>query len=118
MNLIDRIARARVFDLEQTRFAGMPIHPAHRPGHLYALPVHYAITAGDLEGCARATGVEVKPGDVLLVRTGYGSWWTDEATYLNAAGVSKSGNRWAAERRVAAVGADNMAWDSMQERDP
>jgi len=207
MNLIDRIARARVFDLEQTRFAGMPIHPAHRPGYFYALhrrhrdsyrprqhgprsgasgvltmmehsgthmdalchqacdmrlhgdiavedversdgfaalgaetmrpllgrgvlldvagwkqvdalPVHYAITAGDLEGCARATGVEVKPGDVLLVRTGYGSWWTDEATYLNAAGVSKSGNRWAAERRVAAVGADNMAWDSMQERDP
>jgi len=32
--------------------------------------------------------------------------------------VSKSGNVWAAERRVVAVGADNMAWDSMEERDP
>ena len=207
MKLLDQIARARVFDLEQPRFAGMPIHPAHKPGYFYALhrrhrdsyrpgqhgprsgasgvltmmehsgthmdalchqacdmrlhgdiavedvertdgfaalgaetmrpllgrgvlldvagwkhvdalPLNYAITADDLDGCARAAGVEVKPGDVLLVRTGYGSRWTDEATYLNAAGVSKSGNIWAAEQRVAAVGADNMAWDSMQERDP
>ena len=37
MNLIDQIARARVFDLEQPRFAGMPIHPAHKPGYFYAL---------------------------------------------------------------------------------
>ena len=35
--LIDAIAGARVFDLEQPRFAGMPIHPAHQPGYFYAL---------------------------------------------------------------------------------
>jgi kynurenine formamidase len=27
----------RVIDLEQPRFAGMPIHPSHRPGYFYAL---------------------------------------------------------------------------------
>src|SRR2546427_4877092 len=43
-----------------------------------ALPPNDAITADDLDGCARGTGVEVKPGDVVLVRTGYGSRWTDE----------------------------------------
>ena len=32
--------------------------------------------------------------------------------------MSKSGNIWAAESGVLAVGADNMAWDAMQERDP
>src|SRR3954463_2207158 len=32
-----RLAGARVFDLEQPRFAGMPIHPAHKPGYHYAL---------------------------------------------------------------------------------
>ena len=37
MTLFDQIARARVFDLEQPRFAGMPIHPAHKPGYFYAL---------------------------------------------------------------------------------
>ena len=26
-----------MYDLEQPRFAGMPIHPAHRPGYFYAL---------------------------------------------------------------------------------
>jgi len=82
------------------------------------LPQNYAITADDLVAAARAAAVTVLPGDVLLVRTGYATSWADEATYLNAAGVSKSGNIWAAEQRVVAVGADNMAWDSMEERDP
>jgi kynurenine formamidase len=207
MTLFEQIARAQVFDLEQPRFAGMPIHPAHKPGYFYALyrrhrdsyrpdkygprtgasgvltmmehsgthmdalchqasdlkfhggiavddvergdgftalgaetmrPLlgrgvlldvagwkkvdvlapNYAITAEDLEGCARDAAVAVRPGDVLLVRTGYGARWTDESAYLQAAGVSKSGNIWAAERRVTAVGADNMAWDAPQERDP
>src|SRR5437899_6802263 len=35
--LWERVSRAQVFDLEQPRFAGMPIHPAHRPGYFYAL---------------------------------------------------------------------------------
>src|SRR5439155_21497975 len=82
------------------------------------LPPHYAITAEDLAGCAAATRVRIDPGNVPLVRTGYARAWTDEATYLGAAGASKSGNVWAADRRVRAVGADNMAWDSMEERDP
>src|SRR5262245_53701950 len=205
--LWDVVQRAQVFDLEQPRFAGMPIHPAHKPGYFYALPrrhrdtyrpkrhgprsgasgvltmmehsgthidalchqacdlllyksvavdevertdgftaygaetmgpilargvlldvarwkkvdalpPHYAITADDLSGCARDTGVDVKPRDVLLVRTGFATRWNEEAAYLDAAGVSKSGNIWAADRQVQAVGADNMAWDCLQERDP
>src|SRR5947209_3700210 len=36
-SLADLLQRARVYDLEQPRFAGMPIHPAHRPGYFYAL---------------------------------------------------------------------------------
>ena len=34
---IDSFLSARVYDLEQPRFAGMPIHPAHQPGYFYAL---------------------------------------------------------------------------------
>ena len=37
LDLIDRLRAARVYDLEQPRFAGMPIHPTHRPGYFYAL---------------------------------------------------------------------------------
>ncbi len=35
--LADQLRAARVYDLEQPRFYGMPIHPAHRPGYFYAL---------------------------------------------------------------------------------
>ena len=34
---IDSLLSARVYDLEQPRFAGMPIHESHRPGYFYAL---------------------------------------------------------------------------------
>jgi hypothetical protein len=36
-SLIEQLQSARVYDLEQPRFAGMPIHPTHRPGYFYAL---------------------------------------------------------------------------------
>jgi kynurenine formamidase len=75
------------------------------------LPPRYGISADELRACAEAEGVAVRPGDVLLVRTGYAALWHDEAAYLEAAGVDRSGTLWASERGVAAVGADNMAWD-------
>ena len=34
---LDGLLSAKVYDLEQPRFHGMPIHPAHRPGYFYAL---------------------------------------------------------------------------------
>jgi kynurenine formamidase len=207
ITLAEQLRNATVYDLEQPRFYGMPIHPAHKPGYFYSLhrrhrdsyqperhgprsgasgvltmmehsgthidalchqacglklygdiPVDgnetssgfrklgienvppllrrgvlldvagwkgktmpapkYAITDEDLTACAHAQDVEVQTGDVLLVRTGYGALWRDEAAYLRAAGIAKSGTLWAAERGVVAVGADNMAWDVPDERDP
>lgn len=206
-SLASRLREAKVYDLEQPRFHGMPIHPVHRPGYFYSLhrrhrdnyqpavqgprtgasgvltmmehsgthidalchqacdlkmfgdlpvegvesptgfkqlgietvppllgrgvlldvagwkrqtmlPEAYGITADDLRKCADAQRVEVHSGDVLLVRTGFATLWNDESRYLRAAGVSKSGTLWAAEHGVVAVGADNMAWDAPDERDP
>jgi kynurenine formamidase len=82
------------------------------------LPPKYGTSADELQACADAQGVRLRRGDVLLVRTGYDALWHDEAAYLDAAGVSKSGTLWAAERGVIAVGADNMSWDAPEERDP
>jgi kynurenine formamidase len=207
LSLADRLRAAIVYDLEQPRYRGMPIHPTHQPGYHYALhrrhrdtyqperhgprsgasgalvmmehsgthidalchqancltlfggipadaaetptgftrlgaetvppllgrgvlldvagwkgltrlPPDSGLGADDLTGCAAAEGVEVRRSDVLVVRTGYAPLWGDEAAYLRAAGVSKSGSLWAAERGVAAVGADNVAWDAPGERDP
>src|ERR1700737_4851798 len=35
--LAEQLRSARVIDLEQPRFLGMPIYPSHRPGYFYAL---------------------------------------------------------------------------------
>jgi kynurenine formamidase len=34
---LEALLSARVYDLEQPRFRGMPVHPAHQPGYFYAL---------------------------------------------------------------------------------
>ena len=74
------------------------------------LEPEYAITPHDLE---RAAHAEVREGDAVLVRTGFGALWSKPDEYLRAAGVSAAGSRWLIDRRVRAVGADNMAFDVM-----
>ena len=78
----------------------------------------HAITLDELERAATVGGIEVREGDVVLVRTGYGSLWSRPEQYLRAAGVSAAGSRWLAERNVKAVGADNVAWDVIGPTDP
>jgi len=199
--ILEALDSARVFDLEQLRYAGAPSHPAHLPGFNYFLHRHhargapeprtgasgvvvmpehsgthidalahqaenltlhggvhvdegvqtsagfkvlgvetmaplvgrgvlldvaaerklapeYSISPTDLERAAARAGVEVREGDVALVRTGYGALWSDPAEYLRAPGVSAAGSRWLIERKVKAVGADNLAWDLMGPMDP
>ena len=196
--LLEAVEAARIFDLEQLRYAGAPSHPAHMPGFNYFLHRHHArgapeartgasgiivtpehsgthidalahqaenltlyggvhvdegvqtsagfkklgietmaplvsrgvlldvagerrldpeypITAADLERAERA---EVRAGDAVLVRTGYGALWSKPDEYLRAAGVSAAGSRWLIDKKVGAVGADNMAFDVMGPADP
>jgi kynurenine formamidase len=195
------LGAARVFDLEQPRYAGAPSHPAHAPGFNYFLHRHHArggpeartgasgivvmpehsgthidalchqaenltlhggvhvdtgiqtsvgfrvlgietmaplvgrgvmldvagdkrlppnqeITAEELKQAAARAGVEIRTGDVVLVRTGYGALWSDPSEYLRAAGVSAAASRWLIDLKVGAVGADNMAWDVIGPADP
>jgi kynurenine formamidase len=193
-DLLATLASARVYDLEQPRYAGAPTFPAHEPGlllhlhrrheaglgerrtsasallvmaehsgtHMDALchqaedlrlfggvevdagvqtpygftelgvdtvaPViargvlldvpgtlgrdlepGHAVSAGELE--AAAEGVELREGDVVLVRTGSGAHWDDRPRYEAGPGVAPDGSRWLAGHRPVAVGADNLAWD-------
>jgi kynurenine formamidase len=193
-DLLTTLASARVYDLEQPRYAGAPTFPAHEPGlllhlhrrheaglgerrtsasallvmaehsgtHMDALchqaedlrlfggvevdarvqtpygftelgvdtvaPViargvlldvpgtlgrdlepGHAVSAGELE--ASAEGVDLREGDVVLVRTGSGAHWDDRPRYEAGPGVAPDGSRWLAGHRPVAVGADNLAWD-------
>jgi kynurenine formamidase len=193
--VIDALRGARAYDLEQPRFAGAPVFPAHEPGllvHLHrrhepdaaeartsasallvmtehsgthidalchqayggrlhgGLPISarvqtsvgftalgidtvpplvargvlldvagalgverlapgYAVSAGELERAA--AGVELRPGDVVLVRLGSGAWWEDRPAYEAAGGLGADASAWLVERKPLAVGADNLAWD-------
>jgi kynurenine formamidase len=76
----------------------------------------YAITSEDLSGCADRQGVELRSGDILLVRTG----WVD--AYLNAPsesmfwpqpGLGVDACSLIADRDIAVVGSDNSAIEVM-----
>lgn len=199
--VLEALDAARVFDLEQMRYAGAPTHPAHAPGFNYflhrhhargapeartgasgmvvmpehsgthidalahqaenlvlhggvhvdegvqtsvgfkklgvetmgpivargvmldvagdqMLPPEYAVTVADLEEAADRVRIQVREGDVVLVRTGSGRLWSDPAAYLRSPGVSAAGSSWMVERKVRAVGADNVAWDVIGPTDP
>jgi kynurenine formamidase len=200
-SVLEALGSARVFDLEQLRYAGAPSHPAHQPGFNYflyrqhapgateartgasglvvmpehsgthidalahqaenltlhggvhvdgtvqtsagfrvlgietmaplvtrgvlldvagakRLPSDHSITVEELQRAETAAHVEIRAGDVVLVRTGFGQLWSKPVDYLRGAGVSAAGSRWLIEKEVSAVGADNMAWDVIGPTDP
>jgi kynurenine formamidase len=69
------------------------------------------ITGADLEGAAAAEGVEVRAGDVVLIRTGYLDMWFAKQPDVGfeQAGIGLDAANWLAEHDVAAVGSDNAA---------
>ncbi len=69
------------------------------------------VEAATLERAAKRSGVEVGDGDVVLVRTGYGRYWSDPDRYLAAPGMTAAASTWLGDRGVFAVGSDNVAWD-------
>lgn len=77
----------------------------------------YEITAADLEAALERQGTEVRPGDVVLVRSGWGQLFAEGAPYVGGAsgvpGVSEAGAHWLAERRAHAAGADTIAFERL-----
>lgn len=82
-------------------------------------PAGYEITVTDLEATAARQQTSVEPGDVVLIRSGWGRHFSDPnpEVYRGAAtgvpGVSEAGARWLAEREVHAVGADTIAFERL-----
>ncbi|WP_423784767.1 cyclase family protein [Euzebya pacifica] len=77
----------------------------------------YEITPADLDAAMALTEVSAEPGDVLLVRSGWGRRWDDGEAYLGklsgVPGVGEDGARWLASRQPSAVGADTIAFEHL-----
>ena len=97
--VVDKGITSRGVLLDIVKLRGAPTHcELGRP-----------ITPAELDDAARAQGVTVQPGDILLVRTG---WW---ARFLQTgdgaepgAGLDWTCASWLHDHRVAAVAADNL----------
>ncbi|HQV58390.1 MAG TPA: cyclase family protein [Ilumatobacteraceae bacterium] len=72
------------------------------------------ITGADLEGAAKAQGVEVRAGDIVMIRTGYLQFWWDNMAKgtpqpFEQAGIGLDAAAWLADKDVVAVASDNAA---------
>lgn len=69
------------------------------------------VTPDDLDRAARAGGFRIQPGDVALIRTGWGRYFgTDNAKYLTGEpGIDVPGAEWLIDQGIATIGTDNMA---------
>jgi kynurenine formamidase len=76
----------------------------------------YTITSDDLEQCARAQGVEVRPGDILLLRTGWIERFLSDpgnAEMASQPGIGMDAVSFIRDRDIVAIGADNSAVEVM-----
>ena len=84
------------------------------------LPAGHEITAAALSSAAARGGVTVRPGDAVIVHTGWSALSAvDPAGYAAAEpGIGRSGADWLTERRVSLVGLDNWGCDVYPNPDP
>lgn len=78
-----------------------------------ALPRSEPVGADELEAIAHAQGVEVRPWDVVLIRTGYLKYWPDaeKMEEHKTAGPDLSAAEWLLEKGVVATGTDTETYE-------
>jgi len=77
------------------------------------LPGDFEIKGEHLEATMRAQGVEVRRGDSLLIRTGFGQFFTQRDKYLGAQspGPGPDGARWIIAKGVRLAGDDTATFE-------
>jgi kynurenine formamidase len=111
-----------------SRFGVETVPPIITRGVLLDLPKQFdrelsqgePITPDHLHAALTAIDVEVRPGDVVLLRTGWSKFYeVDNATYLGGwPGIGLAGARWLVERGVVAIGSDTMGLEVEPGEDP
>jgi kynurenine formamidase len=78
------------------------------------------ITAEDLEAATKAQGVQVREGDVVLIRTGHGQLWMKDNTEFASGepGIGTGAAKWLVERKIVMVGSDTWATEVVPSEDP
>ncbi|MQA02648.1 MAG: cyclase family protein [Streptosporangiales bacterium] len=78
------------------------------------LDAGYGVTADDLE---KAADVELRPGDVALIRTGWPQLWHDAEAFVGRStgvpGIDTTGADWLLDRGIRAAGGDTIAFEQI-----
>jgi kynurenine formamidase len=71
----------------------------------------YEITAADLQGALKRQSLDIRPGDIVLLHTGWGSlWMKDNAKFIaNAPGIGVAAAQFLVDEEVVMVGSDTWA---------
>jgi len=82
------------------------------------LPGGYGITEEDLASAAQRTGMEVRPGDVALVHSGWGRNFGDTEVFLGhetgVPGPTEEAARWLTVKGVRATGGETIAYEQIK----
>lgn len=83
-----------------------------------ALDAGQEITAEELQATAKAEGVEIQPGDSVLIRTGFGKYFeADRAKYSGfRPGPGESAARWLASKSIFLTGDDQMSYEVVPQK--
>jgi kynurenine formamidase len=79
-----------------------------------ALAADFEITPAHLEDALAAQNVEIEPGDVVLLRTGWARYFGDPAKFISQVhgpGPALPGAQWLSSRGVFAAGSDTVAFE-------
>jgi kynurenine formamidase len=105
--------RGSIHHLRETMIGrGALLDLARHQGVERLLPGH-AITADELDACAASQGLEIRSGDMLLLRTGHVAWYyqlADKREFWRdgAPGLGKTTVEWAHRNELAALAVDNV----------
>lgn len=84
---------------------------------LEACPPGYEISSTDLAETAKSQAVTIEPGDVVLIRSGWGRNFREDQPDLylghetGVPGVGAGAAEWLADRKIFAAGADSIAFE-------
>ncbi|MEM7001034.1 MAG: cyclase family protein [Pseudomonadota bacterium] len=84
------------------------------------LPAGTAINSAEIKRAAKAAGIQIEKGDVVLLHTGWLNLMQSDPQRFMAGqpGLGMDGARYLAEQGVVAVGADNWALEAIPAEDP
>jgi kynurenine formamidase len=83
------------------------------------LPDCHGISDGELRAVLAHQGTEVRPGDVVVVRTGRIRHWPDAERFIpDEPGLNRSGAEFLAQAGAMMIGADNVGLEQTPSADP